>query len=103
MFACKLVNAKIIFHCDNEAVVAIINKQTSKNAQLMSIMRPLVLLLLTHNIILNARHLPGIQNNLCDAISRLQVNLPALLTRYGMQTQATPIPLHLRPDNFKQE
>ena len=103
MFACKLVNAKIIFHCDNEAVVAIINKQTSKNAQLMSIMRPLVLLLLKHNIILNARHLPGIQNNLCDAISRLQVNLPALLTRYGMQTQATPIPLHLRPDNFKQE
>jgi hypothetical protein len=101
MFAHKLANSKIVFHCDNIAIVFILNKQTAKHPVIMSIVRPLVLLLLQHNITFQAVHIPGKQNILCDAISRLQVNLPAILQQYGMRSLQIPIPTHLLPENFK--
>ena len=99
MFEHKLVNSSITFHCDNSAIVDIINKQTSKHSTIMNILRPLVLTLLLHNITFKAEHIPGVQNTLCDAISRLQVTT-AILQQYGMRTQPHPIPDDLKPDNF---
>ena len=65
----------------------------------MSILRPLVLLLLKHNITLKAVHIPGKNNTLCDLISRQQVR-PEILQQYGMKSHPTPLPLHLLPQNF---
>jgi hypothetical protein len=99
IFGPLLQNSNILFHCDNEAVVAIINKQSSKDSTVMCIMRPLVLKLVQHNIGLKSVHIPGMDNILPDKISRFQVT-PALLEYYAMQNDPTPIPLELLPANF---
>ena len=100
IFAVKIRNSRITFHCDNQAIVTIINKQTSKDPTIMQIIRPLVLTLLEHNITFKAEHIPSNKNVLCDKISRLQVS-PTLLRRYGMKPDPIIIPDHLKPENFK--
>ena len=99
MFGHLLKNSTILYQCDNEAVTVIINKLTSKNKTVMQILRPLVLLLIKHNIHLKSQHISGINNILSDRISRFQVT-NQLLDHYGMNPQPTPIPKHLRPDHF---
>ena len=94
VFARLLTNSNIFFHCDNQAVVDIINKQTSKNKTVMNILRPLVLIILRNNISLRAQHIPGINNTLCDKISWFQIN-PDLLRQFGMRPMSTTIPDHL--------
>ena len=100
IFAVHLKNAHVIFHCDNMAIVTIINKQTSKHRIIMNILRPFVLILLQHNINFRAEHIPGIANVLCDKISRQQVTA-ALLRMQGMKQNPTKIPEQLLPENFK--
>ena len=100
MFATKLKNSHITFFTDNQSVVHIINSQTSKCPILMQIVRPLVLLLLQHNIVLQSAHIPGVDNTLCDFISR-QKATPEVLRRYGMCPSPEHIPAHLRPEAFK--
>ena len=100
MFKQKIANSDITFHCDNSAICAIINKQTSKHKTIMNIVRPLVLTLLLHNITFRARHIPGVHNTLSDAISRLQVT-PEMLRHYGMRPLPTTIPEPLKPENFR--
>ena len=99
MFAHKLRNSRINFYSDNMGVVQIINKQSSKCHYIAQLLRPLVLILLHNNIILRSTHISGINNVLCDAISRQQVS-PALLAQFGVNQHPTPIPQHLRPANF---
>ena len=99
-FGHLLRNSSIRYQCDNEAVVAIINAQSSKCPRIMQIVRPLTLLLIRHNIYLTALHIPGLKNILPDRISRFQVT-KELLRSYGMKEQPTPIPLHARPEYFE--
>jgi hypothetical protein len=99
MFGQLLQNHNILFHCDNSAVNAIINSQTSKDKHVMSIIRPLVLMLMKFNISLKSKHIPGTSNVLSDRISRFQVT-DELLRSHGMQLQQSTIPLHLLPENF---
>ncbi len=42
-FGHKLVNSRILFHCDNQAIVAVINSQFSKDKKIMSLHWPLIL------------------------------------------------------------
>jgi hypothetical protein len=65
-----LKNKRIIFNVDNQAVVAIINKKSSKSNRVMTLVRNLVLLSLQYNIMLKAEHIPGKINNIADALSR---------------------------------
>lgn len=99
LYAPLITNSNILFHCDNEAVVTIINKQSSKDKKVMAILRPLVLTLMKFNIQLRTQHIPGISNILCDRISRFQVD-PDLLQQYGMLPHPTPIPDQLLPKSF---
>ena len=46
IFKASFVNKSIIFHCDNISVVYAINKQTSRNKLVMTIIRKLVLIFL---------------------------------------------------------
>ena len=50
MFADDLANSYIAFHCDNEAIVQIINKQSSRDVQVMKLLRPMILLMLKYQI-----------------------------------------------------
>lgn len=69
----KLQNQCIIFHSDNSAVVAIINKQSSKQKTLMSLVRRLVVQSLKYNIMFKSEHLFSLQNDLADKLSRQQI------------------------------
>jgi hypothetical protein len=65
-----LKNKRIIFNVDNQAVVAIINKKSSKSNRVMTLVRNLVSLSLQYNIMLKAEHIPGKINSIADALSR---------------------------------
>ena len=99
MFADKLFNSRIVFFTDNQAIVAVLNSQTSRCPKIMSIIRKLVLVLLLHNISLKAKHVPGAENVICDTLSRQQVSQD-FLHQYGMYSKPTAIPPPLLPCNF---
>ena len=65
-----LKNKKILFHVDNQAVVVIINKKSSKSQRVMSLVRKLVLVCLEFNILIKAEHISGRFNSLADSLSR---------------------------------
>ena len=99
VFRAKLTNSRIIFHCDNKAIVEIINKQTSKCARTMKIIRPMVLALLHNNINFQATHIPGKDNIVCDALSHMLVS-PQWMAQQGFMHSPTPIPDAWMPVNF---
>ena len=66
-----LKNCRIIVHCDNQAVVAMINNITSGCPQCMILIRKLVLNGLHHNRRIFARYITTRANFLPDALSRL--------------------------------
>ena len=66
----RRTNRSVCFYPDNEALVPIINKQTSREPHIMSLIRPLVLACLRFNINFTARHIPGRINTLADKLSR---------------------------------
>lgn len=61
---------RIAVLCDNQAVVSIINKGRSHCPLIMSFMRRITWLSVTHNFILTARHVPGHDNVIADSLSR---------------------------------
>lgn len=99
MFAFKIRNTNIIFHCDNQALCYVLNKQTTKHELLLPLLRKLVLLLLENNITFQALHIPGKKNKLCDFLSRSQ-DSTRLLDLYGMKPVKSEIPEALLPGNF---
>ena len=62
-----------MFNCDNQSVVAVINKQSALCPELMKLVRRLVIICLQNNIMFKAKHVPGIDNGIADALSRFQV------------------------------
>lgn len=99
MWSEHLANKRVLFFSDNESVVHIINTQTSKDKELLGLIRHLVLVCLQRNIFFRARHVSGINNGPADYLSRLQVqkfkeSLP------GSDEVETKIPSHLLPENW---
>ena len=68
----SMANKKIKMWSDNQAVVAIINKQSSKCSLIMPYVRKLVLCALKHNIMFQALYVPGSSNCISDSLSRFQ-------------------------------
>ena len=91
-------NQCILFFTDNESLVHVINKQSCKDKTLMVFVRQLVSICLNHNIVFKAKHIPGIHNNLADALSRLQVQTFRQLAPVHMDCNASYINL-LRAGN----
>ena len=102
VFAPKLAHHHVVFHSDNQAVVSVINSQTSKSKLMMQLLRPMVLLLLKYDIKFNAVHIPGITNTLCDLLSRQRIN-PDILRTFRMKLTPTAVPHSLRSHNWKLE
>ncbi len=73
LWGSELQNKKLLFHCDNQAVVHIINTQSSKSKSVMVVVRELVLRCLQFNLTLKSEHIPGSKNSLADALSRFQI------------------------------
>lgn len=73
IWADHLRNKCIMFHCDNEAVVTILTKHTSKDSIVMKLVRRLIVQSLKNNFLFSSVHIMGKKNVLADRLSRLQV------------------------------
>ena len=89
-------NKRILFLTDNQAIVPIINNQTSKDPLIMSLVRSLVVSTLKHNILFSAKHIPGKSNTIPDLLSRSQVGL-ALSKAPWLDQIPQPVPHHFLP------
>ncbi len=69
----RLRGKRIVLRSDNEGVVIILNKQTSRCPEIMKLVRFLVLQCLKVNLAFTAKHIPGKLNNIADALSRFQM------------------------------
>jgi hypothetical protein len=52
-----MVNSKVLFLSDNQAVVDVLNKQSCRVKMLMRLIRRLVLCTLSYNIVFRAKHI----------------------------------------------
>ncbi|XP_062604208.1 uncharacterized protein LOC134266009 isoform X1 [Saccostrea cucullata] len=92
-------NHSILFFTDNEALVSVINKLSSKDQLVLQMVRYLVMQCLKHNIVFRAKHIPGKHNKLADSLSRLQVQEFRKLAP-DAQVEPTMVPETLMPQNF---
>ncbi|XP_053164753.1 uncharacterized protein LOC128350441 isoform X1 [Hemicordylus capensis] len=74
LWAGEFSNSTVQFWCDNQAVVQVVNSQTSRSPRVMGLVRAFVLQCLRANILFVARHVPGLQNDIADALSRFQLD-----------------------------
>ena len=58
----RLANGPIMFYTDNQALVPIINKQSSKDKAIMCLVRKLLITCLRFNILFQAQHIAGKAN-----------------------------------------
>ena len=70
VWSAALANHCVLVRSDNSGVVAAINSQSSRSPAAMRWLRHLFLLTVRHNILVRARHLPGVINAAPDALSR---------------------------------
>jgi hypothetical protein len=68
-----MASEAICFHCDNEALVYVINNLTSHETHVLKLLRKLIFLSLKYNILFKAVDIPGEKNKYSDAFSRLQI------------------------------
>jgi hypothetical protein len=68
------IRKRILFYCDNQATVNIINKGRSTAPAIMKLMRMLVITAGLHNFAFLAEHLPGVDNSIADSLSRFQMS-----------------------------
>ena len=92
-------NKCIVFFSDNQAVVEIINRQTSKDRSIMVLLRHFVLCTLKYNILFHAKRFAGCINRESDALSRLQVEKFRVLAP-SADPQPTLAPGGLLPNNW---
>ena len=62
----------VCFHCDNLAVVSILNSRTSKDPLIMHLLRNLLMSAAYFGFAFCAQHVPGVENKVADALSRFQ-------------------------------
>ena len=73
-------NRCILFFNDNESLVHVINKPSSKDKSLMFFVRKLVLICLEYNIVSKAKYIAGVKNRLADSLSLVPVSGSVLQT-----------------------
>ncbi len=81
---------RVLFHSDNQSVVAAVNSGSSRDHTLAHLLRCLFFFSASWHFTLLARHIPGVQNSAADALSRNKASALPLLV-----PQANPIPSHL--------
>jgi hypothetical protein len=63
----------LVLNTDNEALVSVLNNQTSREPLVMILVRRLVLHCLHNRILITAKHVAGVNNGAADALSRFQM------------------------------
>ena len=98
IWAPQLRNIRIIIHTDYQALEHAINNSTSKNADMMALVRTLAITCMQFNVQMCAKHVPGKLNTL-----RLPCRFP--ITKFVEKApwsdhQPTSIPEHILPLNW---
>ena len=62
----------VLFRSDNDAVVHVLNSRTSKVPCLMRLLRSLLLAAARYSFSFSAQHVPGVNNQIADALSRFR-------------------------------
>jgi hypothetical protein len=68
----KWQRKKILFHCDNMATVFILKKGRSKDHNIMRLVRKLTICSAKYNFSVHSVHIPGVNNQVTDSLSRFQ-------------------------------
>ena len=89
----QIRDCRIVVHCDNQAVVSMVNNITSSCPNCMHLLRILVLNGLLFNRRVFAQYIPSKQNVLSDALSRLDF---ARFRKWGPQMNREPD--HINPE-----
>ena len=66
--------SRVLFHCDNETVVNVWKKGTSRCPAIMDLVRRTFFCAAKGNFTIAIRHIRGINNNIADSLSRLQMH-----------------------------
>ncbi len=88
-----------MIHTDNNALVSIINANTSKEVKVMALVRKLVLKSMLLNIKFKSVHVPGCVNILAEKLSRLQVAAFRALAPWAME-QPILLPVGIQPQSW---
>lgn len=94
----QLANKRILLHTDNMALVHIINRTTSKENNIMKMIRKCVVKCMLCNIHIKAEHVPGCENVLADNLSRQQVETFRRHAPWAAQAPVT-LPPAIQPCN----
>ena len=86
---------RVAFCSDNTAVVEVLRSGTSRDSNLMVLLRHLSLLAARHSFVFTARHVPGKSNAIADAISRFESQRFHQLAPYASPTASPITPLVL--------
>ena len=86
---------RILFLCDNEAVVSILRSGTSRSPEIMVLMRTLHFCAAKYQFMHSAKHIPGITNPIADALSRFNMQEFRRLVPGADPYPTTPTPLPL--------
>ena len=89
-----LTGRKLLIHCDNETVVAIVNSGTSKNRDIMCLVRILFFVCVRYNFDIRLVHVPGKENIAADRLSRLDE--AAFFREFPTQYNRQPTPVKLQ-------
>lgn len=96
-----LRDACIMIHTDNQSVIPALLNRSSKLRSVNRLLRDISLASMQYNILIQAVHIPGVDNYLADLLSRLQVPTFHRLAGGIMNPAPTIIPRNLLPCNYK--
>ena len=94
----RFKNKKIYLFCDNDSVVKMINKSSSRCKNCMVLLRFITIEGLKNNVRIFAKHIGTKKNVLADALSRLRLKKFRKLAPQ-MENEMTPIPEEIWPVN----
>lgn len=100
LWASVFADKKVVFYTDNIAVCAVVNKMSSKDPQIMCLIRALVVQCMKLNLLFKCEHVEGARNDRADALSRSQIDRFQRLSPLA-DAQPTPVPEHLHPNNWR--
>ena len=85
-----MLGRRLLFHCDNIAVVSIVNSGSSRCPLVMCLVRALYHIAVSYNFDVKLIHVPGVDNIEADLLSRdLIMRFKSL---FGAQYAAAPTP-----------
>jgi hypothetical protein len=73
-FANILTGMRLMIFCDNQAIVQVLQAGSSKNPDIMKLVRLLFYICANYQLECSAVHLKGVVNQTADALSRLEID-----------------------------